>query len=230
MPVSLPSRSSARGHRAAALAVAVCAGVVAWAYGTESAAGADASGYLNAAKLFAAGSTSIAQPLAADAPWPDALRTMAPLGFRVGRDPQRLVPTYPPGLPLVYAVAMHVHPRAWTVVVPILAATVVFVTFLVGARFTSPRAALLAACGMAASPVFLFHAVQPMSDVPATAWWMLAVTCALHRTSGWSVASGLAAGAAILTRPNLAPLACRRAPARLARAAPRIRNGPRRHR
>ncbi len=80
-------------------------------------------------------------------------------------------------------------------------------TFLVGARLTSPRAALLAACGMAASPVFLFHAVQPMSDVPATAWWMLAVTCALSGTTRWSTASGLATGVAILTRPNLAPIA-----------------------
>jgi hypothetical protein len=43
----------------AAVALACAAALVAWAYATESAAGADASGYLNAAKLFAQGATSV---------------------------------------------------------------------------------------------------------------------------------------------------------------------------
>lgn len=195
------------GFVVAAIGIAVGAGLVSWAYGTESAAGADASGYLNAARLFASGETSVVVPLAGEAPWPEALRTMAPLGFRPGVEAATIVPTYAPGFPTVLAAAMRLHPRAWPLVVPAFAALAVLVTFFVGARETSPRAALFAACGVASSPVFLFHAIQPMSDVPTTAWWMAALLCAMHRSTGWAVGSGLFASAAIATRPNLAPLA-----------------------
>ena len=199
----------------AAVALACAAALVAWAYATESAAGADASGYLNAAKLFAQGATSVPVPLAADAPWPDALRTLAPLGFRPGAAPAAsgtaapsIVPTYAPGLPLVLAAAMRASANAWTLVVPLFAAIAVLATFVVGTTVATPRAGLLAACGLAASPVFLFHAIQPMSDVPTTAWWLLSLAAALRLTSVPGIAaSGLCAGAAILTRPNLAPLA-----------------------
>jgi hypothetical protein len=191
----------------AAVALALCTALVAWAYGTESAVGADASGYLNAARLFAAARTSVAVPLAADAPWPDALATMAPLGFRPGTAPNAIVPTYAPGLPLALAAAMRAGPHAWTLVVPVFAGLAVLATFLVGAQAGSSRAALVAACGVAASPVFLFHAIQPMSDVPTTALWMLALACAMPRHTAWAVASGVCTSAAILTRPNLAPLA-----------------------
>jgi len=201
-----PDRLVARSTHLAALAVALCAALVAWAYGTESAAGADASGYLNAARLFADGRTSIAPPLAADAPWPGALQTMAPLGFRPGKTAGTLVPTYPPGLPLTLAAAMRIAPQAWPLVVPALACLAVAATFFVGTRVASPRAALLAACGVASSPVFLFHAVQPMSDVPVTAWWMLALAAAMRPATAWAGAGGLLSSMAIATRPNLAPL------------------------
>jgi len=59
--------------------------------------------------------------------------------------------------------------------------------------------ALLVAC----SPVFLFQLMQPMSDVPVTAWWLLGIAAAW---GGSPVGAGLAASVAILTRANLAPL------------------------
>src|SRR5262245_32649440 len=53
---------------------------------------------------------------------------------------------------------------------------------------------------MVASPVFLYHIMWPMSDVPATALWALAVAFALHRRP-WL--SGTMVGAALAIRPNL---------------------------
>ena len=49
--------------------------------------------------------------------------------------------------------------------------------------------------------------MAPMSDVPAAAGWAVAIACALGQTPLAALASGVAAGVAILIRPNLAPLA-----------------------
>jgi hypothetical protein len=46
-----------------------------------------------------------------------------------------------------------------------------------------------------------------MSDVPVAAWWALAVVLAVAERPALVVASGIAAGFALLTRPNLLPLA-----------------------
>jgi len=45
-----------------------------------------------------------------------------------------------------------------------------------------------------------------MSDVPAVAWWTLALLLALSPEPGGPVAAGAAAGFALLARPNLLPL------------------------
>jgi hypothetical protein len=60
---------------------------------------------------------------------------------------------------------------------------------------------------LAASPAFLFQLMFPMSDVPATAWWAVALTFAIRDGRRAAVIAGVAAAAAILTRPNLVPLA-----------------------
>ncbi len=46
-----------------------------------------------------------------------------------------------------------------------------------------------------------------MSDVAVTAWWALAFVFALSPVAGSPLAAGAAAGLAVLTRPNLLPLA-----------------------
>jgi hypothetical protein len=55
--------------------------------------------------------------------------------------------------------------------------------------------------------VFLYQLVQPMSDVPAAALWVLAVAAATGTTARAPLVAGMAAGGAILMRPNLVPLA-----------------------
>jgi 4-amino-4-deoxy-L-arabinose transferase-like glycosyltransferase len=92
-------------------------------------------------------------------------------------------------------------------VVPLCGALAVVCAFLLGAMLSSRTAGLVAAGLLATSPVFLFQLVQPMSDVPATALWALAVLLALSPRAGAHIASGATAGLALLTRPNLLPLA-----------------------
>ena len=90
-------------------------------------------------------------------------------------------------------------------VVPLFGMLFVWSTYLLGARF-SRRVGVAAAFLVACSPAFLFQLMQPMSDVPAAALWVLAAATA---TTGkrWSpVVAGLATSAAIVVRPNLLPM------------------------
>src|SRR5439155_24464758 len=72
-----------------------------------AAGGADSSGYLNEARLMAAGKISLPiellSTLRLDNNWG---HVFAPLGFRQSvRDPRVMVPLYPPGLPAHFAIA-----------------------------------------------------------------------------------------------------------------------------
>jgi hypothetical protein len=58
-------------------------------------------------------------------------------------------------------------------VVPLMGAGAV-ATFLVATRHVEGVAAVAAAM-VAASPIFLYQVVQPMSDVPAACLWMAAL-------------------------------------------------------
>jgi dolichyl-phosphate-mannose-protein mannosyltransferase len=194
--------------RAAALAAAALFAVGVWA-GTYCACGSDAYGYVSEARLWLDGSLHVPEPLAAAAPWPNALSTFAPLGYTPARAGAAIVPTYPPGYPLLMAAALAVGraPAVVFLVVPIAGALTVWLTFLIGLRLHSTTVGLFGALLVASSPTFLQHLVQPMSDVPATAAWLLVAVLVFDGTPPASFASGLAASLAILIRPNLAPLA-----------------------
>ena len=66
---------------------------------------------------------------------------------------------------------------------------------------------LAAAWLVATSPTFLIMFKSLMSDVPAAAFWALAVYGALGTSTRSAALAGLAASIAILIRPNLAPVA-----------------------
>ena len=89
---------------------------------------------------------------------------------------------------------------------PALAALAVLAAYAIAARWADARAGAIAAVLLASSPIVQFQTVQPMSDVPAMAWWTLAVACATRRTPLASTGAGVLAGMAMLTRPSLAPL------------------------
>ena len=61
---------------------------------------------------------------------------------------------------------------------------------------------------LASSPAFLFQlACAPMSVLAAAAWWTLALALLFSGTNVAALGSGVVAGIAVLTRPNLVPLA-----------------------
>src|SRR5262249_7304436 len=80
-------------------------------------------------------------------------------------------------------------------------------TFLIGKRLDDSITALCGSVLTACSPIFLYQLIQPMSDVPVTTWWLAALLFLLLETDAAALHAGLAASAAVLTRPNLVPLA-----------------------
>ncbi len=193
-----------------ALLLAISSTVVAVTNSTRMAGGADAYGYVSQADLWLAGNLAVQQPWVAAAPWPDAMWIFTPLGYRpADRDGQwSIVPTYSPGLPMLLAVAKGIGGQcAMFAVVPILAGLTVLATYGIGHRLHSPVAGLIAAWLVATSPVTLSSSLEPLSDVPATAMWTLAFLFVLAASPVSAGVAGVAAGLAILIRPNLVPLA-----------------------
>ena len=197
-------------HHSTAVAIVLGAFTVAIAYRVSAfeALGSDSYGYLSQSHLWAAGNLVQHEPLALRAPWPDPEWTFSPLGYRPGLERGTIVPTYPPGLPLLMA-GLLVPFGVWGpyFAVPLLGGVAVSVAFLLGRRMSGEVCGLAAATLLLTSPVFLFQLKEPMSDVPVTAWWLLAILLASTTRPALIVSGGLAASAAILTRPNLVPLA-----------------------
>jgi hypothetical protein len=179
-------------------------------WGGRVAAGADASGYVTQADLWAHGRLIVEQPFAEQPAWPIAPAAVAPLGYRVRASPDHradLVPTYSPGLPLTMALFEIIGGRAAVFfVVPLLAALAIWATFMLGRQVGGPLLGAGSAVLLAASPSFLFEVTSPTSDVPTTAWWTLALALVIRGERRTSLVAGLAASAAIVTRPNVVPI------------------------
>src|SRR5262249_5897406 len=158
--------------------------------------------------LWLRGDLHIDQSFGAAVPWPLARWTFLPLGYRPEPDGYRIVPQYPPGLPLMMAGAKLVAGQCaifW--IVPVCGGVLVAATHAIGMRLQRPAVGLAAAWIVATSPTLLFMAIAPMSDVPAAAAWAVAIACVLGETRVSAIAGGVAAAIAIMIRPNLAPLA-----------------------
>jgi hypothetical protein len=149
----------------------------------------------------------VPEPLALEAPWPDAPRAFAPAGHLPSLTvPGAIVPICPAGLSMAMApVVLAAGSGAAFYVLPLFVAALVAATSVVGGRFGA-RVGVLSSVLVAASPIVLYQAIQPMSDIPAAALWMMAVAAATGTSRRSGVVSGLAASAAIVVRPNLLPL------------------------
>ncbi len=199
------SSSIERRSHAWLLTLALLTGVLALAFGTRSPSGADASGYLSQAAMWARLEWRVSDVLSADANWPLRADQTAPLGWRPGLDAGWQVPTYAPGLLLLMAVPFAIAGTAGaSAVVTVSAALAVFATGALARALAGGTAGLLAAALLAGSPTFLYQSLQPMSDVPVTAAWAVAFWMIAAGRADWS---GVAAAVAVLVRPNLAPLA-----------------------
>jgi hypothetical protein len=171
--------------------------------------GADSYGYVSEAHRWAEGRLRVEEPMIATLRDLAPLDASMPLGYRPAPDGTSSVPTYSPGLPMLMAVFQWVGGRnAVFAVVPATAGLLVWATFLLGRRVAEPAVGAAAAVLIATSPTVLLHIVSPpMSDVPTAAWWTLSLALMATGSAAGAAGAGLAAGAAVLTRPNLAPLA-----------------------
>jgi 4-amino-4-deoxy-L-arabinose transferase-like glycosyltransferase len=185
-----------------ALAFGIALAVHGWRFGTLVAGSADSYGYVNQAYDWARGKLPAPIPLEMTLPIPSE-RVQIPLGYTVGARPHTMVPVYAPGLPLVMAPFTVLGPCGPYLVVPLCAALFVWFTFLLGRRVAGPTVGLLAAGLVAVSPVVLFQAEWPMSDVPAGACWTAALAFALGRTRRSAALGGVATALGLLIRPNL---------------------------
>ena len=199
-----------RGAALTALAAAVIVASIRW--GSFVAGGSDSYCYVYQAQRWAdfvalRGPLVVVDRLAIEAPWPNAGQTFVP----VGHTPSPVVeggiaPICPAGLSIAMVpFVLAGGPDAAFTVLPLFAAILVVATYAVGSRYGAP-VGLASSALVAASPIFLYQIVQPMSDVAAAALWMMAVACATGTGRFHALWAGLSTSAAILTRPNLLPL------------------------
>lgn len=178
-------------------------------FGTSYASSSDASGYFNTAKLFTEFRIS------------DTVRTLndlnppewdyyfqQPLGFKAVGGDGHMVPTYPIGLSLLLLGAQTLvgWDHAATVINVLCALGCGWLLIRLGREHCGLRIgwAVLATVLLWLCPLFVFFALQPMSDVPATFWTLLAIHCAAMtlKKPTWGWLAGAAVGMAVLVRPT----------------------------
>ena len=206
--VAADAALSAFVHRhalAIAVVLAAVAAGVGIAFGTYVVAASDPSAYISQARLITKGDLVVAVPLASHVSWPMSEWSFAPLGYRPGPHPAEIVPTYPPGLPFIMAIALFVAGENGPFFVgPFFAALSVLGAYGLAARLHSRTAGVIAAVLMSFSPLLLSQVVQSMSDIPATGLCTLALLAAM---AGRPIAAGAVSGLAIAIRPSLLPVA-----------------------
>lgn len=173
------------------------------------AGGSDNSGYFNEARLFSH-LTVHTQPRALEGLPPAGAPPYlyVPLGFKPAPgNPSRIVPTYPPGLPLLLVPAARIagwrHAGDLALILHSLAGLAL--AFALGRMFGLSAPWSLFGCAvLAASPLYLYTSLQALSDVPATVWATAAVLAAWksRERANWALPAGLALGVAFLVRPS----------------------------
>ena len=151
--------------------------MIGFVFGAPVAGGSDSYGYVSQAHLWATGRMRDELRLAGELEPLVRTEVLVPLGYILAADRRSIVPSYAAGLPLVMAVFERAAGRDAVFWVPhLLAGLAVWLTFLWGCRAAGPVAGVLAAALLAVSPGFLFQlTAAPMSDLPTTAWWTLAL-------------------------------------------------------
>ena len=195
------TRARRAGHVAAFASLAAFAIAAAW--NTRAAGGSDSSCYVLQADAFAHGRASL-EPVLSEVPPGLSPAALAPIGFIASpAPPHAAVPICASGLALMMAPVLVAGRELVFLVVPVFAGLLVWWTFSFASRVADGATAACAAILLACSPIFLYQAVQPMSDVPAAALFMGALVCALRGGRASAFAAGALASLAVLTRPNL---------------------------
>ena len=191
---------------------ALLLGAVLIANRSESVFGADSSGYANLARMLDRGETTRALPVPGD----------PPLGF-FALPGERMASFYPIGLPLHMALFARIG--GWShapyLVNPLAGVMLVLLTFWLGRRLHSELAGLIAALLMGCCAVFVFQALQPMSDVLAAMWSVAAIVAAVEGRDRprFDLLAGFCFGVAVLVRPTSVVMLLPLAPALAGRPA-----------
>jgi hypothetical protein len=168
----------------------------------------DPAGYIGAGARWVAGQIEKPMPFQFQPQFPDYINVGSPLAYRPSARGGTDVEEVSIGLPLFVAAAMRIGGElAPHLIGPLSLALLAWCTFRLGAALAGPWAGVIAAILISASPVSLRHAVYLSSDVPGTAFWMLAWVLSLTPRAGSAAAAGAAVTAAVMIRPNTAPLA-----------------------
>ncbi len=170
--------------------------------------GSDNSGYFNEARLFARGQIHAPMRTLAGIPANEIPFLYVPLGFMPAADgTPRLVPTYPPGLPLMLVAIGRIAgwDHAGDALLLIHSLAGIALVFALGRICGLPESwSLAGAAVLIASPLYLFTSLQALSDVPATVWATAAVVTAFksREKTGWALLSGICISIGFLIRPN----------------------------
>lgn len=209
-PISRTIRSS-RGLVVLCTGLLLAYALFVWHYGSIAPAGADTSGYFNLARLLLAGQLHEAPRVIEGLPMRELPSFVyCPLGYVPDLEHELLIPTYPIGLPAMFALAAQVG--GWAVgpqlVLVLHAVAGICLTYgLARQAGVAAPLAWLAAGALAVSPLYLSYAMQAMSDLPALCWSAAALLLASRQSGRSAVACGVALGIAVLLRPTNALLA-----------------------
>jgi len=187
------------------LLTVICGSVITWfRFLVTTIGGADSYGYVSASRMIADGRLIDPAPIAEWLTAPNRLAIASPLGWTPAPDGSGIAPTFPIGASMVMALFSLVGgQQAVFFVAPLMALLTLGLVYRAARDWFDAEVALLGVAILAWNPVFVTYAKQPMSDVPATAWVTLAVVLALQRNTLSAFGAGLAAGAAVITRPAL---------------------------
>ncbi|MSU45638.1 MAG: hypothetical protein EXS42_00560 [Lacunisphaera sp.] len=172
------------------------------------AGGADSSGYLNSAALLRAGQLSTAaRTLAGHTAGDFGPLAHHPLGFTTRAGTNLMAPCYPIGLPLHLAAFSCLVGLDWAAIPLNICNALVggALLYLLARRLDLPRSlALAGTVGLLLCPLYLFAALQPMSDLLALVWSLAALYAALRAREGlgWALGCGVAVAWAVLVRPT----------------------------
>ena len=166
--------------------------------------GADSYGYVSASQAIASGRLIEPAPIADWLSAANKLALASPLGWAPAADGSGIVPTYPIGVSMVMAAFSWIGgANAVFLVSPLMALVTLVVVYRFARDWFDPLVAMLAVTIVAWNPVFIAYAKQPMSDMAAATWLTLAMFLALRTSDRSAVWAGVAAGAAVITRPVL---------------------------
>jgi hypothetical protein len=188
-------------------AVAI-ASVIGWlVFLSTTCGGADSYGYVSAAHRLLDGVLVQDEPLARILPFEGAIFAATPLGYTPSTQVANAsVPVYPLGLPALMAGAITIAGgEAPFSVAPICGVALLIAVFLTARALAFETDVALGAVALTAvHPVVFTYSIQPMSDVPAAAFFVGAVA-SLARERPQAVLGGSAAALALLIRPALGP-------------------------